>query len=456
VTTTDLLPLVSAGQEAQIVLRVEPEEHASGIVRGPVALRDVRPPERISFDLSDEQQADIFMRLLHGPLMEQGVDVWWVDGGSGAVNMPGLNEQLWTNKVFYDYSQEKTGKRAFILARYGDWGSQRYPGYFTGDTYSEWPVLAYEIAYAVRGGNVLVPYISHDIGGFHGGKIDFELYARWLEFGAFSAILRMHSAHENPHEGNLRMPWVYGAKGIELMRKYFTVRTQLLPYLYTQSWLAHRESTPLMRPLYLEYPDLEEAYRHPHEYFLGAQLLIAPVLAPGGHREIYLPPGQWRDFFTGKAREGGATFTAHYAVEETPVFVRDGAIVPEQQAAATSDERPLDHLILNVFGAASGTFELYEDDGSTLAYDQQQAHTLLTHAVSAEGAQRLTIAPTEGTYKGQPAARSYEVRLYGSEKPRTVSVNGAAVHWSWDAERSVAVIPVSSRPIHESLRIEWR
>src|SRR5262249_52699581 len=117
VTYTDLAPLVSAGQDVQIVLRVEPEPQAAGIVRGPVALRDVRPPERIAFDLADEKQAGIFMQLLHGPLMEQGVDVWWVDGGSGAVNMPGLNRQLWTNKVFYDYSQEKTGKRAFILAR---------------------------------------------------------------------------------------------------------------------------------------------------------------------------------------------------------------------------------------------------------------------------------------------------------------------------------------------------
>jgi alpha-glucosidase (family GH31 glycosyl hydrolase) len=266
----------------------------------------------------------------------------------------------------------------------------------------------------------------------------------------------MHSAHENPQEGNLRMPWVYGAKGTELMRKYFTLRAQLLPYLYTQSWLAHRESIPLMRPLYLEYPDLEEAYRHPHEYFLGAQLLIAPVLAPGGDHAVYLPPGQWRDFFTGKAREGGATFTAHYAVAETPVFVRDGAIVPEQRAGAYSDERPLDHLILNVFGAANGTFELYEDDGSTLAYDKEQAHTLFTHAASADGSQRLTIAPTEGTYKGQPVMRSYEVRLYGSEKPRSVAVNGAEVHWSWDSAHGVAVIPVASQPIHESARIEWR
>ena len=116
----------------------------------------------------------------------------------------------------------------------------------------------------------------------------------------------------------------------------------------------------------------------------------------------------------------------------------------------------IDHLILNVFGRTNGSFDLYEDDGSTLAYDKEQAHTLLTHAVSADGSQSLTIAPTQGTYQGQPPARSYELRLYGAEQPRTVSVNGADAKWSWDAARRVAVIAVPSRPVHEPLQIEWR
>ena len=138
------------------------------------------------------------MSDLHEPLIRQGMDFWWVDGGGGAAQMPGLDPQLWTNKVFYDATERQTGKRAFILSRYGGWGSERYPGFFTGDAYSEWRVLAYEVAYTARGGNVLVPYISNDIGGFHGAKIPFDLYARWIEFGTFSPILRMHAAHENP------------------------------------------------------------------------------------------------------------------------------------------------------------------------------------------------------------------------------------------------------------------
>jgi alpha-glucosidase (family GH31 glycosyl hydrolase) len=456
-TYTDIAPYVSAGQPNEIVLRMEGNKEGSGILRGPVALRDVRPPERISFDLSYEKQADVFMRYLHGPLMDEGVDVWWVDGGSGATAMRGLDPQLWTNKVFYDFSERHTGKRAFILGRYGEWGSQRYPGFFTGDAYSDWPVLAYEVAFAVRGGNVLVPYISHDIGGFHGRRIDFELYARWLEFGTFSAILRMHSAHENPREGNLRMPWVYGKQGIELMRKYFTLRTQLIPYLYTYAWLAHRDSMPLLRPLYLEYPDLPEAYQHPHEYFLGEQMLIAPVLHPGGEQTIYLPPGDWRDFFSGRRYHGGTTFTAHYEVDEIPVFVRDGAIVPEQIASEYSDAKPLDRLVLNVYGSGGGTFDLYEDDGVSLNYGQQHAHTAIAHEVRNNGLQSLVIEPTDGAYAGQPATRSYEVRIYADSRPSSISVNGRdAGPWTWDTHRGVAVIALAGESIRDRVRLEWR
>ncbi len=463
-TYSDITPYVVHGADNEILLRVAPNleargERRDGILLGPVAIRDVAPPARIYFDLSDQAQADVFMRYLHGPLMSQGVDFWWVDGGSGSVDMPGLNKQLWTNKVFYDYSAQATGKRAFILGRYGDWGSERYPGFFTGDTYSEWPVLAYEVAFSARGGNVLIPYISHDIGGFHGKRIDFDLYARWIEFGAFSGILRMHSAHENPREGNLRMPWTYGQRGVELMRKYFTLRTQLIPYIYTYAWHAHRESLPILRPLYLEYPDVEEAYRHPHEYFFGSEMLVAPVLDPGGTQTIWLPPGDWLGFFDGRHYQGGRTFTAHYVVEETPVFVRAGAVIPEQRPSEYSDGQPLDALILNVYGSGSGHFELYEDDGESLRSDElgQHALTTLSHTAGADGVHHLVIEPAQGAYPGQPALRSYELQLHGTARPSSISVNGAEVgHWVWDSARATASIVLESRPIRERLDIAWR
>ena len=456
-TWSDITSYVSAGKRNEVVLRVEPDleaksrERRDGIVLGPTAIRDVVPPERIYFDLSNQSQAAVFMRELHGPLMKEGVDAWWVDGGSGSVDMPGLNKQLWTNKVYYDFSEQESGKRAFILGRYGDWGSERYPAFFTGDTYSEWPVLAYEVAFSARGGNVLIPYISHDIGGFHGAHIPFDLYARWIEFGAFSGILRMHSAHENPGEGNTRMPWAYGSRGVELMRKYFTLRTQLIPYLYSYVWVAHRDSLPILRPLYLETPEVEEAYRYSHEYLFGDSLLVAPVLSPSGTQTVWLPAGDWLGFFDGKPHQGGSAFTAHYAAEETPVFVRAGAIIPEQGASEYSDAKPLDPLILNIYGSGSGRFELYEDDGVSLGTDDPGRHALtaITHRVGSDGVHHLVIEPTVGAYPGQSPARAYEVRVYGAARPSSPG-------WHWDAQQKIASVAIASHSVRERTSIEWR
>jgi alpha-glucosidase (family GH31 glycosyl hydrolase) len=456
-TYTDMTAYAIAGKTNDILLRIEPGPDGGGILRGPVAIRDVRPPERIYFDLSNEQQAAVFMRDLHGPLMKQGVDLWWVDGGSGSVDMPGLNKQLWTNKVFYDYSQEHSGRRGFILGRYGDWGSERYPGFFTGDTYSEWPVLAYEVAFTARGGNVLVPYISHDIGGFHGARIDFDLYARWIEFGTFSPLLRMHSAHANPREGNTRMPWLYGREGVALMKKYFTLRTQLIPYLYTYTWVAHRDALPILRPLYLAYPELPDAYQHPHEYFFGEQLLIAPVLDPQGDETIYLPPGRWLDFFSGRPYDGGRTLSAHYATDQAPVFVRDGAVIPLQMPSAYSNEKPLDSLILNVYGSARAAFDLYEDDGSSLAFQQGQfAQTPINHATDAAGIHQLQIGPTRGSFAGQVSGRSYQLRIHASAKPVSLAAGGREIeHWRWLAGEGTAVAELPQRSIRERVTVQW-
>ncbi len=453
-TYADVTAALHPGKRNAIALRVEPPllpqpESGTGILRDPVALRDVAPPPRIFLNLADRKEAQISMSDLHAPLIRQGLDFWWVDGGGGAAQMAGLDPQLWTNEVFYDAAERETGKRAFILSRYGGWGSERYPGFFTGDAYSEWRVLAYEVAYTARGGNVLVPYISNDIGGFHGAQIPFELYARWLEFGAFSPILRMHSAHENPLEGNARMPWVYGPQGIALMRKYFTLRVRLIPYLYTYSWQAHRRALPLLRPLYLEWPDLAAAYRHFHEYYFGDEMLVAPVLQAGGERAVYLPPGSWMDFFTGKRYQGNTTFTARYAVDATPVFVRAGAIIPEQGAA------PGD-LTVNVYGDGDGRFDLYEDDGISLDYEHgRYALTPMTYRTSGTR-HRLVIGPTAGAYARQQQVRHYELRIHAGHRPAAIAVDGKRVtHWRWDARNSTTDVMLPAASIRRVLAVTW-
>jgi alpha-glucosidase (family GH31 glycosyl hydrolase) len=427
-------------------------------------ITDVIRQEGMRFNLAEKRQAEVFMNVLHKPLIDQGVSFWWVDGGSGSSEMEGLNSQMWSNRVFYDFTGKETGKRSFIFSRYGGWGSHRYPALFTGDTYAQWDVLAFEVPYAVQGGNILVPYITHDIGGFIGRNISLDLYTRWLQFGVFSPLLRLHSAHENPREGNARMPWTYGAEGVRIARDLFRLRYRLIPYIYTMTRAAHDEALPLLRPLYLVHPDLEEAYRHPDEYYFGDAMLVAPILDSSGVRSVYLPPGEWVDYFTGARHQGDRNIQMRCSLESLPLFVRAGSIIPQQPDMDYTDQRPLDSLIVDVYAPGNSKFPLYEDDGISLDYSHgKSAVTPLTCVVSGSVC-RFTIGAARGEYAGQTMRRSYLVRLYGHLKPSSVTIDGTKIapggaasdRWNWDAQRQLLVLNLGRRSIRKSVSLEIR
>jgi alpha-glucosidase (family GH31 glycosyl hydrolase) len=461
-TSTDILPFVRKGEKNLIVLRVN-DWGGEGGLSGPTAMiTDVIRQEGMRFNLAEKRQAEVYMNVLHRPLIDLGVSFWWVDGGSGSCEMAGLNSQMWANRVFYDFTGRETGKRSFIFSRYGGWGSHRYPALFTGDTYAQWEVLAFEVPYTVQGGNILMPYITHDIGGFIGRNISLDLYTRWLQFGVFSPLLRLHSAHENPMEGNARMPWTYGAEGVRIARDLFRLRYRLIPYIYTMTRTVHEEAIPLVRPLYIVHPDLEEAYHHPDEYYFGDAMLVAPILDSSGVRTVYLPPGRWVDYFTGAAHQGDRTIQVKCSLETLPLFVRSGSIIPQQPDMDYSDQKPLDSLIVDVYAPGNSSFSLYEDDGISLEYGKgKSALTPVTCAVSGSSCS-VTIGPTKGEYDGQPANRAYQVRVAGIPEPSTVSVNGVNIapggssydHWNWDARRQILILNTVRRSIRGTVSLE--
>jgi alpha-glucosidase (family GH31 glycosyl hydrolase) len=187
-------------------------------------------------------------------------------------------------------------------------------------------------------------------------------------------------------------------------------------------------------------------------------MLVAPVLDASGNRSVYLPPGSWIDFFTGKRYEGGRSFTAHYDVDQTPVFVRDGAIVPEQPPSDYSDAKPLDTLELNVYGAGKGHFDLYEDDGRSLDYNKgSYAQTPISYATAPDGLHELTVAATQGSYAQQPPARAYVIRIHAQGKPQAVSADGKPVtQWRWDDKDATAIVTLPRQSIREALHVTWR
>ncbi len=458
-TYTDISRFIERGKPNLIALRINDWSNYGGLTGLPIEISDETPNGMMEFNLTDKREANIFMNVLHAPLMKQGVDFWWIDG-AGSCPVKGLNGQLWTNKIYYDFTRSFTMNRSLIASRYAGWGSERYPAFFTGDTYSEWPMLAYQVAFTARGGNVLVPYITHDIGGFHGDTLSTKLYCRWLEFGAFSPIFRLHCSYENPASGNLRMPWVYGDSGIEVARKCFNLREELIPYIYTYSRIAYDKAMPICRPLYLEYPDLPEAYSFSDEYLFGKEFLVSPVVDSTDSATTYLPRGNWIDYFTGKFYRGNQTLKEKYEIESLPLFVKEGSIIPLQNRMAYSYQRPLDTLELQVFGPDSASFNLYEDDGISSGYTKRDfSWTSMVFHGDGNGGYVLNIDPVHGRFKGQVRKRAYYIQIFGLTKPTEVKLRTYSnlkviernVEWTWNDARSAIQVNLLSEYVGKRL-----
>ncbi|MFW6309013.1 MAG: glycoside hydrolase family 31 protein [bacterium] len=298
------------------------EEFCDNINVEPHSLGENRygEPEAI-FDLGIPKHAQTFMELLQKPLLDQGVDGFWVDG---AVNdQQGIQAQQIVDNMFFNYlDEEQPERRTMMLSRYGGIGNHRYPLHFSGDTASCWEVLKRQIDFTARAGNIGVTYWSHDIGGF-GGKepvIDPELYIRWVQFGAFSPVMRYHSA---PGSGS-RKPWDYGENNLEKVQKVLKLRAQLIPYIYSALYKTWSEGLPLCRHLYWDFPEDEKAYDYLFEYMFGDDILAAPVFEPGGHRRVYLPEGKWYRPGPDKIYEGKETYDLYVPLAQPLYFIKMG------------------------------------------------------------------------------------------------------------------------------------
>jgi alpha-glucosidase/alpha-D-xyloside xylohydrolase len=268
---------------------------------------------------------------------------------------------------------------------------QRYGSFlWSGDVSSTWETLKTHVPVAVNTGLSGVPYWGTDIGGFVPTKeFTGELYVRWFQFMAFCPLMRAHG-----RTWKLRLPWgwnmgnpgpveiagynqgatpdesqLHDARIEPICRKYLELRYRMLPYLYS----AARESTvngmPMIRALWLHYPDDPVAVARGDEFLWGRDVLVAPVVEQGAtSRKLYLPRGIWHDFWTGDRQEGGREISREVDLGTTPLYVRAGGIVPLDPVRQYADERVDGPLTVNVYPGADGSFLLYDDDGKSFAY----------------------------------------------------------------------------------------
>jgi alpha-glucosidase/alpha-D-xyloside xylohydrolase len=388
----------------------------------------------------------------HVGLVNAGIDAFWPDEGDWF----NLFERLKRHQMYYQgHLSTKTNERPWHLQRNGYPGIAQWGGWvWSGDTETSWKTLEAQIAVGINYSLSIGPYWGSDIAGFYpNNELTGELYARWFQFAAFCGSFRSHG-----RTWWTRLPWGWGLSDMgprendnrntplppedrrnilqsemnnpliePIARKYAELRYQLLPYTYTLAWEARDAGLPLMRAMWLHYPADPRARGIGHQFLWGRDLLIAPVFEKGAtSRDVYLPSGDWYDWWTNTRVGGGQSVTREVDLATMPIYVRAGAIIPLDPVRQYTTEPVEEPTTLRVYRGADGQFTLYEDDG--ISQDYLRGRGSWTRITWNESGSTLTIgpgAPRGATNVALP--RAFKVVLLPEGTSRDVSYAGRSM-----------------------------
>ena len=382
----------------------------------------------------------------HKSLYDLGIDGWWPDQGDG-YDAPSRLARI---RMYWEGSQLwRPDERPFALHRNGYAGMQRYGAFlWSGDVYSRWETLATHVPNAINTSLSGIPFWGTDIGGFV-PTADYtgELHVRWFQFGAFCPLFRAHG-----RDWKLRLPWgwntgtigvsevanytggamdppdseLHNAEVEPICRKYLELRYRLLPYLYSTVRECTQTGLPIIRAMWLHYPDDPVASARGDQYLWGRDMLVAPVVEKGAtNRRVYLPRGRWFDFWTSTAVDGGREIDRAVDLATMPLYVRAGTILPMAPVRQYVEETVTDPVTLTIYPGADGSFELYEDDGRSFAY--RRGDWMGLSLAWNDAARRLTMSLARGSRMRAPMRRTFNVTIAGSATSRSVVFTGQTV-----------------------------
>ncbi|MCR5031789.1 MAG: glycoside hydrolase family 31 protein [Lachnospiraceae bacterium] len=380
---------------------------------------DPAEEKQIRHDLANPDYREVYFEDVLHPYEREGVDFWWIDWQQGTGDEEMQVDPLILLNHYHYKDMENRGVRPMIFSRYAGPGSHRYPIGFSGDTHATWESLDFQPYFTSTASNIGYGWWSHDIGGHMLGDKNNERLIRWIQYGVFSPIMRLHSSSSpffNKEPWNLEEPYR------SVMGSFLRLRHQLIPYIYTMLEKASREGMPLIRPMYYLCPEDARSYEVKNEYGFGDSLLVGAITRPADEHlkmasvSMLLPEGRYVDLFTGTVYTGGRKVRLYRPMESIPVLLKEGSILPlaaeQRENAAENPEA----MILHVVPGKDGEFTLYEDDGISMDYTQGIAcRTKYEMQMEKDGTLRLAIHPAEGHTEVIPAARSYQVVLHGVE-----------------------------------------
>ncbi len=396
------------------------------------------------YDPYNPEARDIYWKYLEKGIFSLGMDGWWMDSSEpdhlqfkpsdfdnktylGSFRKVRNAFPLMTVGGLYQHQRSVTSdKRVFILTRSAFAGQQRYgANTWSGDVVASWDALRNQISAGLNFSLCGIPYWNSDIGGFFLWNFkntlndpDYrELYARWIQFGAFCPMMRSHGT-DAPRE-----IFQFGKKGdkvYDAIEKSINLRYSLLPYIYSASWDVTANQSTMMRALMMDFPKDKQALDINDQYMFGKSLLVCPVTKPmysaeGKEdfstvrtRELYLPKGtDWYDFWTGEKYTGGQTVNKETPLDIIPLFVKAGSILPVGPKVQFATEKKWDNLEIRVYEGANGSFILYEDENDNYNYEKGAFSTITFTWNDAKKV--LTINDRKGTFPGMLTERKFNI-----------------------------------------------
>jgi len=374
--------------------------------------------------------------LRHREVLAAGADGWWPDEGDW-FNVP---QRLARHRMYYQGAlADRPNERPWSLHRNGFPGMTQYGGWiWSGDVTGQWETLAAQVAVGINTSLSLTPFWGTDTGGFlNSAESSGELFVRWFQFSTFTPSFRSHG-----RAWHTRLPWGWntGAPGVleggkfplpealhhpevePICREYLNLRYRLLTYNYSLAREAHDAGMPLIRALWLHYPEDPQAVKRGDEFLWGRNLLVAPVIERGAtDRRLYLPKGDWYDWWTAERIAGGREITRPVDLKTMPIYVRAGMILPLDPVRQFTDEPVSEPISLRIYRGVDGEFTFYDDDGHSLDYLADQG--TWTRCQWRDAKRRLEIS--RDPRSRQPAhACTYEVLLLPDGVRKTVKFTG--------------------------------
>ena len=413
----------------------------------------------IPFDIADEKFVEAYFTCLHHPQEKAGVDFWWIDWQQGSLSKVEGLDPLWMLNHYHFLDNGRDGKRPMTFSRYAGPGSHRYPVGFSGDTIISWKSLDFQPYFTATASNIGYGMWSHDIGGHISGSRNDELSGRWVQFGVFSPIMRLHSSD---NQFNSKEPWHYRPEIRMVMEKFLRFRHRMIPYLYTMNYRQYAEGIPMVLPMYYWYPKEQEAYKVPNQYAFGSEMMVAAVTSPCiktlymAKTTVWIPQGEWYDIFTGLRYHGGRKMNLYRDITSIPVLAKTGAIIPFQDDYMENANENPKQLHLYVYTGADGSFTLYEDDNITNAY--QEGICVRTSYEWHEEEGCLYISSAKGEKSLIPENREYAVTFCGIREAKAtckVSSAGGRIETEIKKEDDVTVL-LKNVPLDQDIVLELR